>query len=380
MKKLIYFDFVGTYGGAQQSTSTLLNHISDKYGLDITVYYVMNTNKLFLDSLQVNKEQLNFNFFSNFDIFKIRKKYIQALIYLFICLFVLILKKNNNTIFMCNNPKALVILCFLKIFKKIEVHYYCRGWGDPASFHPFIKFLINKFVDKVYAVSESTYSNLSKFIFQKKIFVTYTSVNFESIESKKNIKLNLCFPNDLIKIVFAGTIIKTKGLHTLLESISILPMEIQKKYIIYIAGNIDKNDDYYKYCNNISLNLNSKTVWLGWINNVPSLIYNCDIVCLPSYTEGLPRIIQEGMYLSKLCIATPVGGIPDLIKHNETGLLFDIEDYYFLSSLFYRIAKGDVDLNTIGENAKKLIENKFDLKIQGEKFFTALNFGFSNEY
>lgn len=372
MKKLIYFDFVGTYGGAQQSTSTLLNFISKEYSINATVYYVNNTNKLFLDSLLINKEKIDFSFFSNFDIFKIRKKYIQAFIYLLICFVFLIVKNNNNSIFMCNSPKALLLLCLLKFFKKIEVHYYCRGWGVMDSFHPFIRFLLNKVVDKVYVVSESTSVNLSKFICLKKIFVTYTSVDLESIKLKKNEKLNIWFPKDKIKIVFAGAIIKTKGLHTLLESINLLPEKMQKKYIIYIAGNFDKNDDYYNYCNNIISTSSCKVLWLGWVNNVPSLIYNSDIVCLPSYTEGLPRIIQEGMYLSKLCIATPVGGIQDLIQHNKTGLLFNVEDYEYLSFLFSEIYSGGINIENLGVEAKKLIESKYTLKLQAQLFVNAL--------
>lgn len=371
--KIIYFDFVGTFGGAQQSTSTLLNYLKKKYDINLKFYYIEGTNKQFLDSLDIDKEKVNFIFFKNFNIFKIGNKYIQAIIFYFILFIFLVFKNNNNSIFLCNSPKALILLSLLKIFKNIEVHYYCRGWGDPTTFHPFIRYILNKSVDKVYAVSESTSTNLKKFINPKKVFVTYTSVDLENIDLKKKDNLDISFPNNKIKIVFAGAIIKTKGLHTLLKSIGFIDSEIQRKYIIYIAGKFDKGDAYYKYCKEIEKNLNCKVLWLGWINNVPSLLYNVDIVCLPSYTEGLPRIIQEGMYLEKLCISTPVGGVPDLIKNGVTGFLFDIEDTKQLSKLLLEFSKGNFDIKNISHNAKKLLVSKYDLKIQAELFFQAIS-------
>ncbi len=367
----IYFDFVGTFGGAQQSTSALLNFIKENSNIRPIVYYIEGTSPLFLDSLEVEKEKIRTISFKKFNIFKINRKYLYAIYFYFILLISLILKNNNNSVLMCNSPKSLILLCFLKIFKNVEVHYYCRGWGKKESFSPIIRFFLKFMVDKVYAVSNSTAGNLIEFINTKKVFVTYTSVNLINIDNQKNKKIDLDFPVNKIKIVFGGAIIKTKGLHTLLKSITLLPKSMQSEIIIYIAGDFKENPDYFDLCNKIISILYCKVFWLGWLNNMPSLIYNSDIVCLPSFSEGLPRIIQEGMYLKKICISTPVGGVPDLIEHQTTGFLFEVEDFEALSVIISEVIANKTNWKFIGENARTLILKKYSLSIQGELFIKA---------
>ena len=47
---------------------------------------------------------------------------------------------------------------------------------------------------------------------------------------------------------------------------------------------------------------------------------------LPSYSEGTPNVVKEAMACGVPVIATNISGIPELIKHRETGLLFEPGD------------------------------------------------------
>lgn len=58
-----------------------------------------------------------------------------------------------------------------------------------------------------------------------------------------------------------------------------------------------------------------------------------DILCLPSYTEGLPLVILEAMANGVAVIATKVGGIPEIIKHMHNGLLAEPGNFKYIKSL-----------------------------------------------
>ena len=74
--------------------------------------------------------------------------------------------------------------------------------------------------------------------------------------------------------------------------------------------------------------LDNIITWLGWIGPVErdQEMANADIFFLPSYHEGMPMAILEGMCAELPVISTPVGGIPDCVIDGQTGYLHEPGD------------------------------------------------------
>jgi len=104
--------------------------------------------------------------------------------------------------------------------------------------------------------------------------------------------------------------------------------EIRKieNQIVYVG-----RDSYEKGINilrKIEPEINGKVVYctnLPWIEAMKTLSASVMLV-VPSRMESLPTIIKEAFYLKIPVVATNVGGIPELISHNETGVLVDPEN------------------------------------------------------
>jgi len=69
------------------------------------------------------------------------------------------------------------------------------------------------------------------------------------------------------------------------------------------------------------LGVQEQVLFAGFRSDVQSWIQACDVIVNPSLTEGMPNAVLEAMALGTPVVATAVGGVPDLITDQESGLL-----------------------------------------------------------
>lgn len=98
----------------------------------------------------------------------------------------------------------------------------------------------------------------------------------------------------------------------------------------------------------------------GWIphDELPDYLNELKLIILPSYTEGLPGIVQEGMACGTIVLATPVGAIPDVIKDGETGFILEDNSPECIAKNIIK-ALEHPNLVEIVKNARKLIEDEY---------------------
>ena len=77
--------------------------------------------------------------------------------------------------------------------------------------------------------------------------------------------------------------------------------------------------------------------WLGWRQDIPELLALSSVVVLPSLAESFGYAVLEGMSLGRPVVATAVGGVPEIIEHERTGLLVAPADSGALSVAVARV-------------------------------------------
>jgi glycosyltransferase involved in cell wall biosynthesis len=107
----------------------------------------------------------------------------------------------------------------------------------------------------------------------------------------------------------------------------------------------------------------------GWLerSEVQEILARTSVCVLPSHHEGKPVALLEAMSYGCSCVATPVGGVPDLIEDGVTGVLVPVGDPGALAEGILRVTEDPVLRRAIGVNARKLIEEDYEIKRVAEE-------------
>lgn len=93
-----------------------------------------------------------------------------------------------------------------------------------------------------------------------------------------------------------------------------------------------------------SLGIADRVRFLGQREDIPDLITAADLLLLTSRSEGVPQAVTQALGLGTPVVSTDVGGVPELIRHEQTGLLVPAEDPPAVAEAISRLA-GDPTLS-----------------------------------
>jgi glycosyltransferase involved in cell wall biosynthesis len=102
---------------------------------------------------------------------------------------------------------------------------------------------------------------------------------------------------------------------------------------------------------------------LGWVADMPTLLTNCQIVCLPSYREGLPKSLIEAAAAGKAIVTTDVPGCREVVRHGDNGLLVPPRDAGALADALARLIENPALREQMGIRSRILAEQHFGLEM-----------------
>ena len=112
-------------------------------------------------------------------------------------------------------------------------------------------------------------------------------------------------------------------------------------------------------------------VWLPGSNNqVPELMHAMDIFVLPSRNEGISNTILEAMASSLPVVATDVGGNPELVVVNETGVLVAADDPPSMAQALHEYVQNPDRRSAHGVAGRQRVEHNFLLEQMVEKYLS----------
>lgn len=101
---------------------------------------------------------------------------------------------------------------------------------------------------------------------------------------------------------------------------------------------------------------------VGFTDDVWPYLNACDVVAIPSKSEGMPNALLEAMAAGKPIVATTVGGIPEAIAHRENGLLVRPESPSELAAAIGELLDDASFAGRLGSNARRTVDERFHVR------------------
>ena len=156
-------------------------------------------------------------------------------------------------------------------------------------------------------------------------------------------------------ILFLGKLENRKGYALLLEALPAVLREFPTAQL-WFAGNgeIEKGEALAR-----KLGVHSSVRFLGWISGFEKqrVLEEAEILCLPSFAEGVPMAILEGMAHALPVVTTPVGGIPDVIANGRNGVLIPVGHSAAISNAIMTLLRNPQERRRLGDCAQETVRN-----------------------
>ena len=166
---------------------------------------------------------------------------------------------------------------------------------------------------------------------------------------------------DVLNVVFASRLLYTKGLREFVEAARILRSRgVAARFVL--VGEPDPD-------NLASTSRQQLDTWAaegvvecwGRCENMPDIFAQADIACLPSYSEGMPKVLIEAAACGVPLVATDIPGCRDIARNGENGLLVPVKDAARLADAIERLLRDRELRERMGRRGRDLAVRDFSL-------------------
>jgi glycosyltransferase involved in cell wall biosynthesis len=162
-------------------------------------------------------------------------------------------------------------------------------------------------------------------------------------------------------IGFVGELREKKGLKPLLSAYA----QVNKNHpaALLIVGEIRQGEDKQVFDEFQNSNPDHRIIVTGYVshNDLPAYYSLMDVFVHPSLRDGMPNAILEAMACELPVIATPVGGIMDVLQDGKNGVAVDVNNPDLLAEKILELQHPPEKGKSLGKSARQTIREKFTL-------------------
>ncbi len=173
---------------------------------------------------------------------------------------------------------------------------------------------------------------------------------FSGLELLENIYLELGIEPGTPLVGTIGRLHPVKGHNFFLEAAQLVSLTHPgAKFLVVGSGPLEQELRQKA----AELNIADKVLFTGYYPEIQRVLKILDVLCLPSISEGMGLVLLEAMFFGKPVVASSVGGVPELVRHEENGLLVPPGDPILMAASISRLLDDKALAARLGANGQR---------------------------
>jgi glycosyltransferase involved in cell wall biosynthesis len=260
--------------------------------------------------------------------------------------------------------RDLMYLVVAKLFGS-RVVYQVHGGALPLDFqkHPLLRKFLRatlSWPDAVVLLASKELEAYREFVPQQNVLTLPNGIDCAPFLRYNRLAADPAAP---LKLVYIGRLAAEKGLHETLEALATLSFPAN----FIIAGGGPEEGKLRARVKELGL---EHVTFCGPVerDHKALLLSQADVLMLPSYAEGLPYALLEGMAAGAVPVATPVGAIPDVMTDGVHGFLVPVRDSRAIAAAVERLARERALLARMSAACRKRVVGAYSIERLAEDF------------
>ena len=258
--------------------------------------------------------------------------------------------------------KDFVVVQMLKWMRcRVVVHYHNKGvakrqnnWFEDKLYKVFFSRL------KVILLAESLFSDVQKYVKRNDVFICPNGIP-ETLEVEAHAERCNAVP----LLFFLSNLHEEKGVLVLLDALKIVK-DRNYSFVCDVVGGETAEINVQRFREEIKLRgLDGLVLYHGkkYGKDKAAFFEQANIFVFPTYNDAFPLVNLEAMEYKLPIVTTDEGGIPDVVKNGENGLIAKKKDAVSLADCMEKLLE-DKDLRKkMGENGYRKFKSNFTLNV-----------------
>jgi len=219
--------------------------------------------------------------------------------------------------------------------------------------------------DRTLAISEAVrQSVLKRSCRRAEVSVIHNGIDaaaFAESATEGRVRKELQIAADVPVAVMAAQMVPWKGHRDFIMAVARVP-----RLVGLIAGSDLFGDHSYlrpsleSVCR--ALKISDRVKFLGQRDDVQDVLADADVVVIPSHAEPFGRVALEAMVLARPVVGTNAGGLPEVVRDGETGILVPPRSPGRLAAAIAKLLEDKSLAERMGRAGRKRVMEMFDIK------------------